>query len=73
MQQYDLHLNAGKPAIGRHVASGAKLPDFAVSKEWLFGGTAAADLLLPSAIEGAAGDGHAFRDMDRDLRRAWSP
>ncbi len=27
MQQYDLYINAGKPAIGLYVASGAKLPD----------------------------------------------
>lgn len=64
MQQCDLYLNAKKPAIGFYVASGAKLPDFADPKEWLFDGTAAADLLPPSVIEGVAGAGHAFRDMD---------
>ncbi|MGO4286981.1 hypothetical protein [Bosea sp. TAB14] len=64
MQQYDLYINAGKPAIGLYVASGAKLPDFVDPKEWLFDGTAAADLLPPSVIEGVASAGHAFRDMD---------
>lgn len=64
MQLYDLYLNVKKPAIGLYVASGAKLPDFADPKEWLFDGTAAADLLPPSVIEGVASAGHAFRDMD---------
>ncbi|MBN9456022.1 MAG: hypothetical protein ACTHP8_05400 [Bosea sp. (in: a-proteobacteria)] len=64
MQLYDLYLNAKKPGIGLYVASGSDLPDFADPKEWIFDGTAAADLLPPSVIEGVANVGHAFRDMD---------
>lgn len=52
MQHYDLDLNAGKPEIGLYVASGAKLPDFADPKEWLFDGTAAAEAAVALAPQG---------------------
>ena len=59
-------VDAKKPAIGLYVRSGAKLPDFADPKEWLFDGTAAADLLPPSVIEGVARLGCA-----RHTSRGW--
>ncbi len=64
MQQYDLYINAKKPAIGLYVRKGASLPDFSDKSDWVFDGTAAQDLLPPSVVEGVAADGHAFRDMD---------
>ncbi|MBB3612739.1 hypothetical protein [Rhizobium sp. BK602] len=64
MQEYDLYISEKKPAIGLYVRAGANLPDFADSKEWIFDGIAAADLLPPSVIEGVATAGYAFRDMD---------
>jgi len=64
MQEYDLYINAKKPAVGLYVRSGAGLTDFADPKEWVFDGTATQDLLPPSIVEGVEADGHAFRDMD---------
>ncbi|WIG49619.1 MAG: hypothetical protein OJF48_000535 [Afipia sp.] len=64
MQQYDLYINAKKPAIGLYVRKGTNLPDLADKADWVFDGSAAQDLLPPSVIEGVAASGHAFRDMD---------
>lgn len=64
MEEYDLYINAKKPAIGLYVRKGAGLPDLADKKDWVFDGTAARDLLPPSVLEGVAASGHAFRDMD---------
>ncbi|WP_438274910.1 hypothetical protein [Nitrobacter sp.] len=64
MNEYDLYINAKKPAIGLYVPKGASLPDLADKKDWVFDGTAAQDLLPPEVIEGIKADGHAFRDMD---------
>lgn len=64
MEEYDLYINVKKPAIGLYVRKGARLPDLADKKDWVFDGTAAQDLLPPSVIEGVNTDGHAFRDMD---------
>jgi len=64
MQEYDLYINVKKPAVGLYVRAGAGLPDFANSKEWVFDGTAAQDLLPPSVVEDVEANGHAFRDMD---------
>lgn len=64
MDEYDLYINAKKPAIGLYVPNGASLPDLADKKDWVFDGTAAQDLLPPEVVEGIKADGHAFRDMD---------
>ena len=64
MEEYDLYINAKKPAIGLYVRKGAGLPDLADKQDWVFDGTAARDLLPPSVLEGVAASGHAFRDMD---------
>lgn len=64
MEEYDLYINAKKPAIGLYVRKGAGLPDLADKNDWVFDGTAARDLLPPSVLEGVAASGHAFRDMD---------
>lgn len=63
MEEYDLYINVKKPAIGLYVRKGAGLPDLADKDDWVFGGTAARDLLPPSVVEGVKADGHAFRDM----------
>ncbi|EKS39878.1 MAG: hypothetical protein ACJAVZ_000335 [Afipia broomeae] len=64
MQEYDLYINAKKPAIGLYVRKGAGLPDLADKSDWVFDGTAAQDLLPPGVVQGVAADGHAFRNMD---------
>lgn len=64
MQEYDLYINAKKPAIGLYVRKGASLPDLADKANWVFDGSAAQDLLPPSVVAGVAATGHAFRDMD---------
>lgn len=64
MQEYDLYINAQKPAVGLYVPKGAGLPDFANAKEWVFDGTAAQDLLPPGIVDRVQANGHAFRDMD---------
>jgi hypothetical protein len=64
MQEYDLYINVKKPAVGFYVRAGAGLPDFADSKDWVFDGTTAQDLLPPSIVKGVEANGHAFRDMD---------
>lgn len=64
MDEYDLYLNAKKPAIGLYVRKGAGLPDLADKADWLPDGTVMRDLLPPSVLEGIAASGHAFRDMD---------
>jgi hypothetical protein len=64
MQEYDLYINAKKPAIGLYVRAGAALTDFADPKEWVFDGTATEDLLPASVVKGVEADGHAFRDTD---------
>jgi hypothetical protein len=64
MEQYDLYINAKKPAIGLYVRKDAGLPDLADKGDWAFGGTAAQDLLPAKVVQGVAADGHAFRDMD---------
>lgn len=61
MQEYDLYINAKRPAIGLYVRKGAGLAD---KTDWVFDGTTAQDLLPPSVVQGVAADGHAFRDMD---------
>lgn len=66
MEQYDLYLNAKKPAIGLYVRKGAGLPDLADKADWVFGGTSAKTLLPPGVVEGVSAFGHAFRDMDED-------
>jgi hypothetical protein len=53
-----------KPAVGLYVRKGAGLPDLADKKDWVFGGTAAQDLLPAAIVAGIAANGHAFRDMD---------
>jgi len=64
MEQYDLYLNAKKPAIGLYVPQGSKLPDLADTPDWIFDGTFAQDLLPSNVVAGVKADGHAFRDMD---------
>jgi hypothetical protein len=64
MQEYDLYINVKKPAVGLYVRAGAGLPDLADSKDWVFDGTTAQDLLPPSIVKGVEAVGHAFRDMD---------
>ncbi len=64
MDEYDLYINAKKPAIGLYVRKGASLPDLADKEDWVFDGTAAQNLLPPDVVEGVKTDGHAFRDMD---------
>lgn len=64
MEEYDLYINAKKPAIGLYVRGGAGLPDLADKDDWVFDGTVAQDLLPPGVVEGLKADGHAFRDMD---------
>ncbi len=63
MEEYDLYINAKKPAIGLYVRKGANLPDLADTSDWVFDGTAAQDALPPGVVEGVKADGHAFRDM----------
>ncbi len=46
MQEYDLYINAKKPAIGLYVRKGAGLPDLADKSDWVFDGTAAQDCCL---------------------------
>lgn len=64
MDEYDLYINAKKPAIGLYVRKGTSLPDLADKEDWVFDGTAAQNLLPPDVVEGVKADGHAFRDMD---------
>jgi hypothetical protein len=64
MQEYDLYINAKKPAIGLYVRKGAGLPDLADKGDWVFDGTATQDLLPASVTAGITANGHAFRDMD---------
>lgn len=64
MEEYDLYLNAKKPAIGLYVRKGAGLPDLADKSDWVYDGTSAQDLVPSSVIESIKADGHAFRDMD---------
>lgn len=64
MNEYDLYLNAKKPAIGLYVRKGAGLPDLADKADWVFDGTAAQDQLPPNVVADVTADGHAFRDMD---------
>jgi len=64
MQEFDLYLNAKKPAIGLYVRKGAGLPDLADKDDWVFDGTSAEDLLPPDVTKGVAANGHAFRDLD---------
>jgi hypothetical protein len=64
MREYDLYINAKKPAIGLYVRKGASFPHLRDAKDWVFDGTAAEDLLPPSVVEGVEAAGHAFRDMD---------
>jgi hypothetical protein len=64
MEEYDLYINAKKPAVGLYVRKGASLPDLADKNDWVFDGTAAQDLLPSSVVQGVKADGHAFRDMD---------
>lgn len=64
MQEYDLYINAKKPAIGLYVRKGAGLSDFADPKEWIFDGTIAQDLVPAALIKKIDADGHAFRDMN---------
>ena len=64
MQEYDLYINAKKPAIGLYVHKGAGLPDLVDKADWLFDGTAAQDLLPPDVVKDVAADGPAFRNMD---------
>ena len=63
MQEYDLYLNPQKPAVGLYVHKGAGLPDLADPKEWVFDGTAQAEL-PPDLVKRIEANGHAFRDMD---------
>lgn len=64
MEEYDLYINAKKPAVGLYVRKGASLPDLADKNDWVFDGTAVQDLLPSSVVQGVTADGHAFRDMD---------
>ncbi len=64
MDEYDLYLNVKKPAVGLYVRKGAGLPDLADKKDWVFGGTAAQDLLPAAIVASIAANGHAFQDMD---------
>jgi hypothetical protein len=64
VNEYDLYLNAKKPAIGLYVRKGAGLPDLADKADWLMDGTVAQDLLPPNILASVAATGHAFRDMD---------
>lgn len=64
MEEYDLYINAKKPAIGLYVRKGAGLPDLADKSDWVFDGSATRDLLPQSVVDGVKADGHAFRDMD---------
>jgi hypothetical protein len=62
--EYDLYINAKKPAIGLYLRNGASLPDLADKDDWVFDGTAAQDELPLGIVEAVAANGHAFRDMD---------
>jgi hypothetical protein len=64
MQEYDLYLNAQKPAVGLYVRKGAGLPDLANPKQWIFDGVAAQAELPADLVKSIEADGHAFRDMD---------
>jgi hypothetical protein len=64
MEEYDLYINAKKPAIGLYVRKGAGLPDIADKSDWVFDGTVAQDLLAQSLVDRVKANGHAFRDMD---------
>lgn len=64
MEEYDLYLDAKKPAIGLYVRKGAELPDLADRDDWVFDGTAFEDQIPSDVIEGVKANGHAFRNMD---------
>jgi hypothetical protein len=64
MQEYDLYLDAQKPAVGLYVRKGAGLPDLADPKQWIFDGVAAQAELPADLVKRIEADGHAFRDMD---------
>lgn len=64
MENYDLYLNPEKPAIGLYVRAGARLPDIADAKGWIFDGTAEKDSLPSDVMKAVEANGHAFRDMD---------
>lgn len=64
MDDYDLYLNARKPAVGLYVRKGAGLPDLADKDDWVFDGTAAQNLVSENVVADIKANGHAFRDMD---------
>lgn len=64
MEEYDLYLNAKKPAVGLYLRKGASLTDFADKGDWVFDGTVAQDLVPESVAAGVRANGLAFRDMD---------
>lgn len=71
MQEYDLYVNAKKPAEGfyqrkgLYVRKGAGLPNNLADKaDWVFNGTVAQDLLPPNVVEDLEAGGVAFWNMD---------
>ncbi len=63
MDEYDLYINGKKPSVGLYVPKGSNLPDLADKEDWIFGGTAARDLLPSGVIKDVQANGHAFRLM----------
>ena len=64
MEQFDLYVNAKKPAVGLYVKKGAGLPDLADKNDWLYDGEAFQGNLPESIVREINQNGHAFRDMD---------
>lgn len=64
MEEFDLYINAKKPAVGLYVKKGAGLPDLADKNNWLFASVAFQGNLPPSIVQEINQNGHAFRDMD---------
>jgi hypothetical protein len=46
------------------VRAGARLPDIADAKDWIFDGTVEKDSLPSDLVKAVEANGHAFRDMD---------
>lgn len=64
MEEFDLYINAKKPAVGLYVKKGGSLPDLADKNDWLFANVAFQGNLPPNIVQEINENGHAFRDMD---------
>jgi hypothetical protein len=64
LEEFDLYINAKKPAVGLYVRKGVGLPDLADKNDWLFANVAFEGDLPQNIVQEINKNGHAFRDMD---------